>query len=560
MAINISRSPRKPFVKPSNPSIGPGSYNPDVRPAVEVNPAPFHSLQEKHVPNKTTPALTPGPGAYKVASSAKAGTTHGFKSMSARLAPQTPGSTTFSHSTMVSTPGPGTYSYTKAWAEPKTESPERGKPILELSKTVASIPHRRVSAGVSFLGEEGQATEDKKDAAAPESEKAKKDGRSTNFHTSGTGRNLFKSSCSIHNVQPSPDVPGPGSYDHGSSTQTQGFSNVFVSKTPMCHQLPADEKPDFPLEGTRVAKPLGGDGPAAAHTFQSQVQRTGWNRSLEQPFKDSYSQKVPGPGHYYTHDADPPEPKKKQVRGVHHPNQVVALNDVAGPLHAFNTTDIRPCNKDIVGKDTPAPGQYNIEMANGHTISAALQEKALVGKKGVFGTTTDRFFRSQFDSSSLAPGADGVDGRNYDPGNRSSSKEETTPRRSMAFKSTTRRFSNDPPKAGQAAKQETPAPTHYDPNTEINYRSPFRTPRVEHLSFGTGSTRFNPKEVFQGIQHDMRPGPGEYSARSSRKVPGSARSRAKRTLAGSIGCTSHDIGPGSYETTSTMLKKSFNVT
>ena len=34
--------------------------------------------------------------------------------------------------------------------------------------------------------------------------------------------------------------------------------------------------------------------------------------------------------------------------GVHHPGQVFALLDSARPYHAFNTTDIRHCNKEVM--------------------------------------------------------------------------------------------------------------------------------------------------------------------------------------------------------------------
>eukprot|EP00397_Hematodinium_sp_SG-2012_P039229 GEMP01042799.1.p1 GENE.GEMP01042799.1~~GEMP01042799.1.p1 ORF type:complete len:437 (+),score=65.52 GEMP01042799.1:103-1413(+) len=420
MAINMSRSPRVvSFVdggSSSGPELGPGVYDRNViRPMVEPSSVPFQSLQEKRAPDRSTSAMTPGPGAYVFPELEATGrTTHSFKSTSARLAPQTPGSSQFSHSTLLNNPGPGTYSYTRPWALRKVVTPSKGQPILELCKTVASIPPLRTSMGSTGDGQSKEGhTGEKEDTVG-----AKYDvtgniagGRTTNFVSSEINRNLWEPSCAIGNTLPSRANPGPGTYQRGSSAPLHGSKCVFISKTPMCHQRLEEDKPDFPLEGVSCSQI--GEGPAAEHAFQSQVQRIGWSRPMNQPFKDPYSSTVPGPGYYYKHNADPaPEPVlRKSFHGVHHPSQIVALHELTGPLHAFNSTDIRPCNRQTV-HDTPAPGQYNGEVP-GATISSMLQEKALVGKKGIFGTTADRFFRGQFDASTLVPG--GIDSRDYDP-------------------------------------------------------------------------------------------------------------------------------------------------
>merc|ERR1711976_750955 len=86
---------------------------------------------------------------------------------------------------------------------------------------------------------------------------------------------------------------------------------------------------------------------------------------------------------------------------------------------------------------------------------------------------------------------------------------------------------------------------------KVNYRNKFRRPKVQHLSFGSGGSRWNPNEVFVGKKHIPNPGPGEYSPRLSTNVS-----------LGSIGSTRRDLaalppgsspGPGQYETHGTTM-------
>lgn len=554
MAINLCRSPRVPSFITGPDSIGPGVYETDVRHAVEPSPAPFQSMQEKFHQDRSTYVMTPGPGFYRVQTALHdSGTTHGFKSTSARIAPQTPGSTQFCHSSLQDNPGPGSYYTAKIWVKQKPTAPRKGTPVLDLCKTAASIPNR-----TNDDQEGGEKRDDKKGslpgqddllAKTPKTtglqEKRRK--RGTNFHSSEGKRNMFKHSCAIENTQPAPEAPGPGAYRVEQSISAKGARNAFVSRTPMCHQRTREDKPDFSLEADLSLSI--GEGAGAEHTFQSQVERIGWYRSLQHPFTEAFSQVVPGPGHY--HSAG--EVDQKKIHRVHNPTAITALNDAEGPHHAFNTKDVRSCNKDSAKEDVPPPGHYNLEMT-GSTLASVLQGKALIGKKGVFGSTADRFFRSAFDIA-LVSSTGKEDFRDYDPV--STTREPS--RRSM-FQSGLKRFADDRPKTG-SLPIETPGPTHYTPETDINYRSPFRHPRHEHLSFGSGTTRFNPNEIIQGIQHELRPGPGEYESLDNRRIAtacGGARS--KRKLTGCVGSTTTGVGPGTYEIGGTMLKKSFNVT
>jgi len=297
--------------------------------------------------------------------------------------------------------------------------------------------------------------------------------------------------------------------------------------------------------------------------FGSTVERGGWDRPLNQPFTDPYNRMVVGPGHY-------PEPKscfmsprkenpatdaivnKTKFHGVHHPSQIMALQEVAGPLHAFCSTDIRPCNKKGQ-QTTPAPGQYNNEESLGFSMSAVLKERATVGKKGVFGTTADRFHGSQ-----LAP-KDGIDPGKYDY--QDHDKQEEAPR--SMFQSSSARFKAAPGSrevyATMLGKKQTPGPADYVTDKTVNYRSPFRHPRTDHLSFASGKNRFDTKEIFCGQHYNLNPGPGDYEApKRGRSLPGAAKMRSRR-LQEPGGGTLKEVGPGSYNIEGTMLKKTFNV-
>jgi len=565
MAINLLRSPREcrfyPHESVCGAGVGPGTY--EVRTAIpgtiEEGCVPFSSLQDKIPPNRSTAAMTPGPGAYEIiveepGPRKKRLPEAQFRSKSARIGPGKTGANIFSESDLVRNPGVGTYSLDAPWAEPVGTVPKRSAPVLELTKTQASIPGARVV----LKDEEDEGKEENFDMAPLAEPKT----RAANFHVSASNRKIFEPSCHIENKLPSRVNPGPGAYKSNDlETFGMGQKSVFVSKTLMCHQRVSEPPPELPLQAS-LRKKLD-DGPAAANMFDSQVQRNCWARNLDQPFKDSYAVRcVPGPGTYYSgEEPERVEPVRKKVHGIHHPNIKIALNEITGPLHAFNTTDIRPCNK-TQKSEFPPPGAYNIDQQVGASMNAVIQEKALVGKKGVFGTTADRFFRSQFDGvKKLFNATGGVDIRSYDL--QEKPVKEDPNKSSVMFQSATKRFEEDeteePTKPGRAPRHQYPGPQHYHPDIDINYRSPFRHPRTEHLSFGSSKARFDAKEVFNGVQYSHIPGPGEYNLHSKKKAPGGVGIRSKRMGSTTLGATKETVGPGSYEIMGSMMKKSFNV-
>jgi len=292
------------------------------------------------------------------------------------------------------------------------------------------------------------------------------------------------------------------------------------------------------------------------------VRRDDWARSQALPYTDPYRLKVPGPGTYGEkqplHFTPRGEREKRKVYGLHHPSQIMAMNDVSGPMHAFNSTDIRPCNKRME-HDTPAPGMYQNDGTLEYTIASRVKERAQVGKKGAFGSTTDRFFRSPLGAKKQ------VDAGQYEAA--TYGKHEEAPK--SMFTSTSNRFKGthgaaDPPGMVKVDKHVTPGPQAYDVDKEVNYRSPYRQPRSEHLSFGSGKNRFDGREVFHGHKLNANPGPGEYTAREmarrKQRVGKSLRFQRKVGDYAKLGCTTESVGPGTYDYEGGMLKRSFNVT
>merc|ERR1712032_202506 len=237
-----------------------------------------------------------------------------------------------------------------------------------------------------------------------------------------------------------------------------------------------------------------------------------------------------------------------------------ALQQSDAPLQAFNSTDDRPCNKDTE-QSTPAPGQYVRENAIGGSMMSELKERAKVGRKGIFGTCADRFFGSPLD------GRKGLPDPNFDGAGQNITDGQTGTDTKSAFSSGTSRIP-DPagPREAHATKVggfQTPAPGSYNLN-EPNYRSPYRTPRQEHLSFGSAKTRFTDKEdVFTKFQLPAgNPPPGIYDPSTPRRVKGATQLSDKRKSP-IVGCTSEKVGPGSYgediHAQTTLNKKTFNV-
>lgn len=405
-------------------------------------------------------------------------------------------------------------------------------------------------------------------------------------------RHLFEHSGAIDCKMAPNDIPGPGAYDDPSLIQenasSRGAANKFNSKTPGSGMAkiadpnrmnPGPGAYDVVADLDRTAAHIKDRNTALGadrYRFGSMTERIGWARDISQPFKDAYNvRSVPGPGYYPDSNSqfkDPrrddakkvmPGAQKKHYHGVHHPTIVLALQEAEGPLSAFNTTDDRPCNKETESA-TPSPDTYNRESSKGQSMVSSLREKAKVGRKGVFGTCADRFH-----GSPLA-GRNDLPDPSFDGGGANMGSEGASTEIKSSFQSTSPRVAESAgPKDVETVKVgrfQTPAPGTYTINLQPNYRSPYRLPKAEHLSFGSGKSRFTEKQdLFTQFQLDAdNPPPGAYKLKKSEylnRVQGAPDLKDKRRPLQLTG-TTDQVGPGSYEgvNKSTLLKKTHNVT
>lgn len=619
MAISVIRGQRKieEYLTPkctTTDHVAPGSYkNTHNEPSAAAGESvvPFSSLQEKVLnQNKTTSAITPGPGQYssqrEYAPDERDGAAGpiSFRSRAKRIGPTTQGSTQFQESTARRNPGPGQYDALSDWM-PRIEKQLRPpvKPVMEvLDKTVPSIPLQKQpiaeKGSVEAENEMGNAcirhSGEREDKVGPAEYEPRgetitqKTAPQTSFHASKLRRQLWQPGVAIHNKQAPHENPGPGSYNSDVEPQvldeTAGGTHQFVSKSAMVHQLEVKDTTMNPGPGqyqtdntsiekqSQVVRGRALDAQGLGTQFGSASERVGWSRPLECTYVDPYHvYNVPGPGHYPApkgfqgrtprseRDAENAVPgaDKRKIHAVHHPTIVMALQENQGPLQAFNSTDDRPCNKQSM-QSTPAPWQYNKEEARGHSMNAVMRERAKVGRKGIFGTCADRFYGSPLAAREGVPDAklDSVpeaSNANADP-------------RSM-FQSASPRFHSAPgPREDRATKvgnNETPCPGTYEIDKMPNYRSPFRHPRGDHVSFGSSQKRYaEGKDIFEGHKPgEYNPGPGEYNALHMNLNQGGVGSKGKRVMAHQrVGCTTETVGPGAYgEIDTRMLKKTFNV-
>merc|ERR1712107_149088 len=87
----------------------------------------------------------------------------------------------------------------------------------------------------------------------------------------------------------------------------------------------------------------------------------------------------------------------------------------------------------------------------------------------------------------------------------------------------------------------------YDTQKVPNFRSPYRTPRIDHVSFGSCKGRFNDKTDLFG-RHEyshVSPGPGRYDPPGRSRVLGAALSESGRMQMPRTSTAEH-VGPGSY--------------
>lgn len=615
MAINLQRAERRTdefltIIQATGQTVAPGSYNlPASITERAETVAPFNSLQERSFQHSDPAARSPGPGDYELRSDGFANiaglSSVGFKSASRRMCPIWPGSTVYKVSSIVANPGPGTYDPPPSGSPTRQQKELIGrttKPVLEVrDKTIPSIPLLRFQPGHVPETEAARA-----DAAVlcarhtgkpddlvgpgeydPITTLQRFNTGQTVFHRTSKDRQLWDLTVNIESATRGlpRDVPGPGAYDVDRSKEKPDVEKMKTSQFASESKRPYQQRNDDPkkvmpgpghydvlnqtigkaVEQLRVREAAiqGGS------KFGSATERVGWYRSLEFPFTDAFnSRHVPGPGFYLKEDgkALPESLRKKKCQGVHHPSIVLAIQDSHGPIHGFNSTDDRPCNKQLTSS-TPSPAEYSLD--NGLSLTADLREKAKVGRKGVFGSCADRFFGSPLSG----PAGEMNDDFGSFPHERSSSSrsrslspqvvesENRTAR--SAFASKTQRFKQNTSHEAfvtPLGKHRSPAPGTYDVMKVPNYSSPFRVPKQDHLSFGSSRGRFQGEELDGSSPQAQNPGPGHYDTPRRGRIPGAPLSSVKRDMYGKSS-TDSKVGPGTYGSIeTTLLKKSFNVT
>merc|ERR1719478_349906 len=132
------------------------------------------------------------------------------------------------------------------------------------------------------------------------------------------------------------------------------------------------------------------------------------------------------------------------------------------------------------------------EESMGQSIMSNLREPAKIGKKGVFGSQSDRFHGFPLDPPVLVcPGPGEHQNLERRDGFYSLKGQGTI----NCFKSGQDRIPRDPAHKDSASK---PSPGSYEAFDKVNYRSKFRRAKSDHLSFGSSASRWAPNETAPG--------------------------------------------------------------
>lgn len=499
--------------------------------------------------------VTPGPGTYPVRlepdsapidrqSGPERISVSAFRSRGPRIGPwQCPGASAFMKSSVLENPGPGSYALARAMdVKEEKASPDAHKsaPILGVSESSPAIPQARDPAKLRYTGRE-------KDSLAPcdydpEVAGTKHTAPSSNFHTSKSERNLPLNPEMVKN-------PAPCSYNVRSRL-TKGVSSSFKSNVAQTVTLANTNQVPGPgqylAEGEhREVSPSGKEKPIREFPgLKSSTDRMAAFRMLEQPFTDpDFVHVPPGPGHYPVLGMGS-FGKNRRCRSssdvlgttfhaVHAPHQMKALLSSDGSqLCGFKSSEVRSKDRKMEGL---GPGSYKNDEAMGQCFASTLKEKKKVGKKGAFGSTADRFFRS-----AMSPASVGVPS----PGTYSLPAKTGVPSVS-GFRATGERSS-------MVLDTGAPGPGTYEAFDAVDYKSKYKKPRAEHLSFGAGHDRHS---FADGMVKNTAPPPGTYDpGRVQHRITGAASSSGQRSLFGE----DDSLGPGMYEVSKSLIRDTHN--
>eukprot|EP00743_Colponemidia_sp_Colp-15_P004159 GILK01004488.1.p1 GENE.GILK01004488.1~~GILK01004488.1.p1 ORF type:complete len:602 (-),score=58.48 GILK01004488.1:151-1956(-) len=569
--ITVVRSPRNiDFQAINTPAdIGPGYYEVPAGGARKLGTpssnsyAPFMSLDEKKLnENRTTSAITPGPGSYREAPSPKPKVyesdipSNAFATKVPRFAPVAPGSSVYKSSTIVDNPGPGSYSTDAQWTREERRSQDsHPHPSLTVhpNATSPSIPTRANTAARN--GQQVRQTHSGTgiDTVGPGSYDPRIDAirhvpSPADFGRSKAERRIFEPTNRSHNYLPPFDNPGPGQYQHGKDGHPIPLapSRPFASKVQQAHQI--DDAKLHPVPGPghyiesevdihRVYKVEN----AGVQNFGSSVPREGWDRNPMLPFTNQKAA-TPGPGTY------------------HHRTRTNASSLASAISVPFHSTDSRDCLKRLEVTDQPGPGSYE----NPFDMAERIRSKT---PTGVFGSTTERV--------SSVGGGSAMSMHTPGPGSYSHSLQ-SAPTHSSMFVSRSRRFykgTTSKPFCTLVGYDRKPPPGAYEVTQPI--LRPKTVPiGTERASFDSSTARFQSGYLFVGQPVPATPGPGSYAANPTKiqrafskfhnpKPSFISQSERFKTDMGNYRnrpTTGDMIGPGSYKSLKPFGKKSFNIT
>ncbi|TMW56799.1 hypothetical protein Poli38472_006809 [Pythium oligandrum] len=595
---------------PTPSAVGPGAYAPEkTSTSFKVENRQMYSgfatsNKRDLNANKTTSAMTPGPGAYlgpQASTSPTAASSNVFATKISRFAPSAPGSTIFRPSSIQDNPGPGAYAVEPVPPPPKTsprsnQHEDRSHPQRFVAAhhrpSVPTIPKKEQSYGY-VEGENGALKLQAQPAAIY-----------TGIGQDTVGPAAYNSHAEIwndrKNVAPSLKstvkrevweadtprraVPGPGQYE--SSVQRRSHakarqSAVFASKVPI---LP-DPKPvthhDDEREFEILAKEQrllqrGGAKPPMTNkveAFGSTTGRTDLLCQLNAPFSSPTFLKAPGPGQYA-------ERTRVSVRGgtlkkgSSRSQRGLAYREYQ--CIGFTSATERYCLTKLTPSALPGPGAYRSETPR--TVERTVKGKQTVGRFGVFGSTSERHVwenleRLEAEDITPGPGA-------YEKPVETHGGHFPMMISSSAFKSSSSRFArvanpHAPPHVVCVGEQATPAVGQYNINTSTlappgspqdydGSTSPLPSARAPFMSNAE-------RRVFDPQEARYVPGPGQYVVHDDPDDPKPhttpmTRSREVRATLGNDTrfrvkpVVPEHVGPGSYSIPGTVGTTSFNVT
>eukprot|EP00943_MAST-04B_sp_MAST-4B-sp1_P000779 g779.t1 len=424
------------------------------------------------------------------------------------------------------------------------------------------------------------------------------------FGLSKTRRKVFEA---VGNEKVGPGRYTPNVLSRSEVTPNQDGSSSFLSKTPMAHQkgVKKGKDGDSLIAGR-------GTGPGSYNVnklywqkatkagrvgnFNTMEKRGSLGRDLSAPFTDSKNLN-PGPGTY----------GEKRTSFTYKPRKKLTTEKIG-----FDSSDKRPCLKKNEPEEQKlglVEGEKYEEAEIPNTIASRLTSKMSIGAVGAFGATETRFRGGPFDASKSAsmpgPAAYDTRGKVTDGVNKNGDKDDdeqrdelyvlTASKSSAAFRSNTNRFGTNG--KGSSGLQRAPdAGAYYSPAKWVKDPVGGRSLRASQLSFASTNGRFGNKHeqaMVWGTPMGRRPGPGQYrtdrhiSVSNIRRIQqhrrnprirpklsqsysgGRRKNRNGRKTNMTMGLAtrfssnrnhSDNLGPGTYTTTGSMIKKSYNVT